>query len=97
MTDMLICSSRHWIALDVAKFLLDYGMHPPTIYFPLMVKESMMIEPTESVGKSDLDRYADLLLKALDVPDSELKDLPKNTAVTRIDEVKAARDLKLRW
>jgi glycine dehydrogenase subunit 2 len=84
-------------ALDVAKFLLDHGMHPPTIYFPLMVKESLMIEPTESVGKSDLDKYAQLLLDALDVPDSELKELPKNTTVTRIDEVKAARDLKLRW
>jgi len=49
-------------AIDVAKRLLDYGLHPPTIYFPLIVKEALMIEPTETETKEDLDRYVEALL-----------------------------------
>ncbi|WP_297215996.1 aminomethyl-transferring glycine dehydrogenase subunit GcvPB [Thermoplasma sp.] len=84
-------------ALDIGKYLLDYGIHSPTVYFPLIVKEAMMIEPTETVSKADLDTYADVLISALKVPEEDLKSRPRNTAVSRIDEVKAARDLKVRW
>ena len=84
-------------ALDLAKFLIDHGIHAPTVYFPLIVHEAMMIEPTESVSKADLDQYAEILLKSIQTEDSELKSLPKNLPVGRIDEVKAARELKVKW
>ncbi|MGC8609538.1 MAG: aminomethyl-transferring glycine dehydrogenase subunit GcvPB, partial [Thermoplasmata archaeon] len=84
-------------ALDIAKYLLDNGFHPPTIYFPLIVKEAMMIEPTESASKKDLDAYAEILISSLSHSNEELEKLPENTAVSRIDEVKAARDMKLKW
>ncbi len=84
-------------ALDIAKYLLDNGVHPPTIYFPLIVKEAMMIEPTESASKNDLDSYARIFISALDRSVEELEKMPENTAISRIDEVKAARDMKLKW
>lgn len=84
-------------ALDVAKFILDSGMHPPTVYFPLIVKEAMMIEVSETVSKDDLDRYASVMLAAMEEDDSSLKDMPRNTHASRIDEVKAARQLVLKW
>lgn len=84
-------------ALDLAKFLIDHGIHAPTVYFPLIVHEAMMIEPTESVSKADLDNYAEILLEGLRQSDEELKALPKNLPVGRIDEVRAARELKLKW
>jgi glycine dehydrogenase subunit 2 len=84
-------------ALDIAKYVLDKGMHPPTVYFPLIVKESMMIEPTETVSKQDLDRYCDLLELAAHEPADQLSEHPFNTAIGRIDEVRAARDQKLNW
>lgn len=84
-------------AMDIAKYLLDLGMHPPTIYFPLIVKEALMIEMTETVSREDLDHYAEAMLNALETSDKEISDMPRNTAVRRVDEVKAARDLILRW
>ncbi|MCL4315123.1 MAG: aminomethyl-transferring glycine dehydrogenase subunit GcvPB [Candidatus Thermoplasmatota archaeon] len=84
-------------ALDIAKYLLDQGLHPPTIYFPLIVKEALMIEMTETVSREDLDLYAESMLKALEVSESEISEMPRNTAVRRVDEVKAARDQILRW
>ena len=84
-------------ALDLAKYLIDHGIHAPTVYFPLIVHEAMMIEPTETVSKADLDQYADILLESLDEQEAELKKMPRNLSVGRIDEVKAARDLKVRW
>lgn len=84
-------------ALDIAKFLIDHGIHAPTVYFPLIVHEAMMIEPTETVSKADLDQYAEILIRSLDTSDEELKSMPKNLPVGRIDEVKAARELKLTW
>lgn len=84
-------------AMDIAKFILDSGMHPPTVYFPLIVKEAMMIEVTETVSKDDLDRYADVMISALDQSDSDLEQRPMNTHTTRIDEVSAARNLVLKW
>ena len=83
-------------ALDVAKYLIDNGVHAPTVYFPLIVHEAMMIEPTEDVSRLDLDHFADVMLKSIDVPEEELKRRPFNLPIGRPDEVKAARDLKVR-
>jgi glycine dehydrogenase subunit 2 len=84
-------------AMDVAKRLLDHGLHPPTIYFPLIVKEALMIEPTESESKQDLDRYIDALIK-IAYEDSELvKNAPNNTPIKRVDEVNATKNPVLTW
>lgn len=87
-------------ALDVAKNLLDRGYHPPTIYFPLIVPEAMMIEPTETESPETLDAFIEAMIdiaqKAQDDPES-LKNAPKNTYVSRLDEVKAARTPVLKW
>jgi glycine dehydrogenase subunit 2 len=89
-------------ALDVGKRLLDYGFHAPTIYFPLIVNEALMIEPTESFEKAELDRFAETLSKicneAYTDPEAVLK-APHNTAVSRLDEVKAShpRTMALSW
>ncbi|HHV82702.1 MAG TPA: aminomethyl-transferring glycine dehydrogenase subunit GcvPB [Tepidanaerobacter syntrophicus] len=85
-------------ALDVAKRLLDYGFHPPTIYFPLIVEEALMIEPTETESKDTLDAFCDALQniyrEAQENPDI-LKSAPFSMPVKRVDEVKAARDVKV--
>ena len=86
-------------ALDIAKRLIDYGFHPPTNYFPLIVHEALMIEPTETESQQTLDKFADALLKiaeeAHDKPGiAHLR--PHNTPVGRLDEVKAAKDLVLK-
>jgi glycine dehydrogenase subunit 2 len=84
--------------LDVAKRLLDFGYHPPTVYFPLIVSEAMMIEPTESESKEAMDAFIDALNKIADeaISDPEaLKAAPQTTPVGRIDEGKAAKDLIL--
>ena len=85
-------------ALDIAKRLMDYGFHPPTNYFPLIVKEALMIEPTETENKQTLDRFAETMLQiakeAREYPEL-LHEAPHNTPVGRLDEVKAARDLVL--
>ncbi len=87
-------------ALDVAKRLLDFGVHAPTIYFPLIVHEALMIEPTESENKETLDRFADIMIQiareAEENPDI-LKEAPHNTAIKRVDEVLAARRPVLTW
>jgi glycine dehydrogenase subunit 2 len=83
--------------LDVAKRLLDYGLHPPTIYFPLIVPECLMIEPTETESKADLDNYADALGRIAKEDQKILKDAPISTPVKRVDEVQAARKPLLTW
>ncbi len=86
------------IALDVAKRLMDYNFHPPTNYFPLIVHEALMIEPTETENKQTLDAFADALLKIADeakLHPELLKDAPHFTPIGRLDEVKAAKDLAL--
>ncbi|HUU31954.1 MAG TPA: aminomethyl-transferring glycine dehydrogenase subunit GcvPB, partial [Phycisphaerae bacterium] len=83
-------------ALDIAKALLDYGFHAPTIYFPLTVKESIMIEPTETESKETLDAFCEALLEIADVivkNDGALHTAPHTTPVGRLDEVRAARQL----
>ncbi len=85
-------------ALDVAKRLMDYNFHPPTNYFPLIVKEALMIEPTETESKQTLDVFSDVMLKIAQEAHENpqlLKEAPHNTPVGRLDEVKAARDLVL--
>jgi len=86
--------------LDVAKRLLDYGVHAPTIYFPLIVSEALMIEPTDSESKETLDHFI-AVMKTIFKESSEnpdlLKNAPHNTPVRRLDEVKAIKDLKIRW
>ncbi len=84
-------------ALDVAKRLLDYGVHPPTIYFPLIVKEALMIEPTETESKKDLDYYIDCLVKIANEETDIVKNSPKNTPVERINEAKAIKNPILTW
>ncbi len=84
-------------AMDVAKRLLDYGLHPPTIYFPLIVKEALMIEPTESESKRTIDSYIDILIKIGKEDPEQLKNAPHNTPVKRIDEVGAVKNLILTW
>ena len=87
-------------ALDIAKNLLDRGYHPPTIYFPLIIKEAMMIEPTETESPETLDEFIDTmraLAKEAGNHPENLQHAPKNTYVSRLDEVKAARNPVLRW
>jgi glycine cleavage system P protein (glycine dehydrogenase) subunit 2 len=87
-------------ALDVAKRLMDYGFHPPTIYFPLIVPEALMIEPTETEAKETLDAFADAMLaiarEAAEEPEL-LKEAPHNRPVGRLDEVKAAKRAIVRY
>ena len=83
-------------AIDIAKFLIDQGIHPPTVYFPLTVKEAIMIEPTETESKETLDHFLDMMKEASrlakETPEI-FRGLPKTTPISRPDEVKAARDL----
>ncbi|MGB2695771.1 MAG: aminomethyl-transferring glycine dehydrogenase subunit GcvPB [Dehalococcoidia bacterium] len=86
--------------LDIAKRLIDYGFHPPTIYFPLIVDEALMIEPTESETKETLDAFCDALLaiarEAEDSPDL-VREAPHDAPLGRLDEATAARKPVLRW
>jgi glycine dehydrogenase subunit 2 len=86
--------------LDIAKRLLDYGFHPPTIYFPLTVEEGMLIEPTETEAIETLDAFADALIRiaaeAVETPEL-VHDAPHTAPVRRLDETTAARQPNLRW
>jgi len=87
-------------ALDFAKRLLDYGFHAPTIYFPLLVPECLLIEPTETECVEELDRFIDAMQKILEEAKTDpelLKHAPHTLALSRLDEVKAARELDLVW
>lgn len=88
----------HITALDVAKRLLDYGFHAPTMYFPLLVPECLLIEPTETETKEVLDAFADVMIKILEEAKQDpaiLTNAPHTLPVKRLDEVKAARELDL--
>ena len=102
-THEFVLSSRKFgekSALNIAKRLLDYGFHPPTIYFPLIVREALMIEPTETESKETLDRFA-AALKSIANEIKENPDIVKGAPYTklvgRLDEVAAARKPNLRW
>jgi len=86
--------------LDIAKRLLDYGYHAPTIYFPLIVHEALMIEPTETESKETLDKFAEVMLniakEAENIPEV-LKEAPQKTPVTRLDETNAIKNLNIKY
>jgi glycine dehydrogenase subunit 2 len=84
-------------ALDVAKGLIDHGFHPPTIYFPLVVKEAMLIEPTETESKETLDDFVGAMLELAESTPEELEEAPVHATTRRLDEARAARKLKARW
>jgi glycine dehydrogenase subunit 2 len=84
-------------ALDIAKRILDYGFHAPTIYFPLIVKEALMIEPTETESKENLDRFIEIMKAIADEPPEVVRKAPTSTPVSRLDGVLAARKPNLRW
>jgi glycine dehydrogenase subunit 2 len=87
-------------ALDVAKRLMDYGFHPPTVYFPLVVAEALMVEPTETEAKETLDAFADAMIaiarEAATNPEL-LLEAPHRRPVRRLDEVRAARRAILKY
>jgi glycine dehydrogenase subunit 2 len=86
--------------LDIAKRLMDYGFHPPTIYFPLIVSGAMMIEPTESEPKEELDAFCDAMLaiaRECEERPELVRSAPHTTPVRRLDEARAARQPVLRW
>lgn len=86
--------------LDIAKRLLDYGVHPPTVYFPLIIDEAIMIEPTETESLETLDNFVETMIKVKEEGEKDpelLHNAPYNTEVRRLDEVKAARKPVLKW
>jgi glycine dehydrogenase subunit 2 len=92
--------SNECTTLDLAKRLLDYGFHAPTIYFPLIVHGAIMIEPTETESKETLDRFAETLVKIKKESEDDpelLKNAPMSTVVGRLDEVSAARQPRLKF
>jgi len=104
MHEVVISGSRQKAngvkTLDIAKRLIDYGFHPPTVYFPLTVDEAMMIEPTESESKETLDAFCDAMLaiahEAEESPDL-VREAPTRAPLRRLDEATAARKPFLRW
>jgi len=87
-------------AMDIAKYLLDFGLHAPTVYFPLIVKESIMIEPTETENIDTIDYFCEKILDAVELAKSNpktFKEFPKTLPISRPDETKAARSLNIRW
>ncbi|MEE9286309.1 MAG: aminomethyl-transferring glycine dehydrogenase subunit GcvPB [Dehalococcoidia bacterium] len=104
MHEVVVSASRfkrHGIrALDIAKRLIDYGFHPPTMYFPLVVEEALMIEPTETESKETLDDFVEAMRAIAREAEEEpelLRQAPRTTPVGRLDEARAARHPDLRW
>jgi len=86
-------------AIDLAKALVERGIHPPTVYFPLVVKEALMIEPTETESKEQMDEFIEVMLELADLADKDpgqFAAMPRNTPVGRLDEVKAAKDMRFK-
>jgi len=87
-------------ALDIAKRLIDYGYHPPTIYFPLVVDGALMIEPTETESRQTLDQFIEAMIAIAEESEYSpdfLHSAPMKSKITRVDEVSAARNPVLRW
>lgn len=87
-------------ALDIAKRLIDFGIHPPTIYFPLIIKEALMVEPTETESKETLDYFIKAMIdinNEINVSPEEVTKAPLTTPVKRVDETRAARFPDLKW
>ncbi|MDQ6675589.1 MAG: aminomethyl-transferring glycine dehydrogenase subunit GcvPB [Chloroflexota bacterium] len=93
--------NKHGVrTLDIAKRLLDFGIHPPTIYFPLIVDEAIMIEPTESESRATLDHFVDVMrqiARECEETPEVVRDAPRHQSVGRLNEVTAARKPILRW
>lgn len=86
--------------MDIAKRLLDFGIHAPTVYFPLIVPEALMIEPTESESKESVDEFIAAMIqiaKEVETDPDLVRNAPHNTPVARLDELKAAKELDVRW
>jgi glycine dehydrogenase subunit 2 len=97
-TDKMAANGVH--ALDIAKALIDRGFHPPTVYFPTIVKEAMMIEPTETESKETLDAFIDAMIELADLAEKDpekLKAAPINAPISRPDEVAAAKNLNISY
>ncbi len=88
---------RRISAMDIAKRLLDFGYHAPTVYFPLVVPEAIMIEPTETESKETLDRFAAALATISREDADYLHHAPYTTPISRPDEIRAAKEPMLRW
>lgn len=84
-------------AMDVGKRLLDYGYHAPTVYFPLVVPEALMIEPTETESRETLEAFAEVLLRIANEDSAMLHESPHSLPISRPDEVKAVKEPVLRW
>lgn len=87
-------------ALDIAKRLIDKGVHPPTVYFPLIVEEAFMIEPTETESLDSLDRFVEALKEVIEEVNTNpdiVKEAPREHIIKRIDEAKASRMLRVKW
>ncbi|MDD5729887.1 MAG: aminomethyl-transferring glycine dehydrogenase subunit GcvPB [Candidatus Omnitrophica bacterium] len=87
-------------AIDIAKYLIDKGFHPPTVYFPMIVKEALMIEPTETESKETLDRFIETMIEVAGLSETDpdaVKNAPLNMPIKRLDETKAAREPNLKW
>lgn len=92
--------TSHISTLDIAKRLMDHGYHPPTVYFPLIVKEAMMIEPAETESRERLDGFIaalELIAREAREDPQKLRDAPHTTIIGRVDEVKAARSPVVKW
>jgi glycine dehydrogenase subunit 2 len=83
--------------MDIGKRLIDYNFHAPTVYFPLIVPEALMIEPTETESRETLESFARALLQITTEDPKLLHDAPLTTPVSRLDEVKAAKTPVLAW
>ena len=88
---------RHLTAMDLAKRLLDFGFHAPTVYFPLVVDEAVMVEPTETESKETLDAFAEALFRITEESAEVMHEAPLSTRISRPDDVTAARKPILRW
>ena len=100
LTPPVALAAKGLKTLDIAKRLLDYGFHAPTIYFPLIVHEAIMIEPTETESRETMDSFVETMLRINDEGAANpqlLKDAPHTMPVKRLDEVQAARQPNLRW
>jgi len=90
-------AERDISAMEIAKRLLDHGFHAPTVYFPLIVREALMIEPTETESRAALDAFAETLFRITEEDPEWLHDAPHSMPVSRPDEVRAARQPVLKW
>jgi len=90
-------AERDISAMEIAKRLLDHGFHAPTVYFPLIVREALMIEPTETESRATLDAFAEALFRITEEDPGCLHDAPHSTPISRPDEVRAARQPVVKW